>query len=302
MGKSRWIRLRSTSALLVGASLCVRIVEPSLASAAEPDELFPRTAACEAPSAATLVERAFAQILDLEAAILVETVTRGPGSENESRSRFWLCRRRFGPEEVRVMVATLPVEDPSAMRILEIGEGGQRRSRLFAERTSTRPATTDFLLTDPFLGTFSDRPASEIRANLSELVRDHEIISRQTVLPETEAAEGQLSEGERVERIGLQAIETRQYERVEILIAGEDPPLVLEYRYFERGEREPTRVASVPREQMVSFEGRILPGRMLYRDRVQQTETEVQLRYQTIPGDVRETLFLESTFYRAPLP
>ena len=262
------------------------------AQAIELDDVFPRAERSRPqPSAEELVRAAFDNLFGFDVAVRVESLTRQAGTVT-ARLRFWLCRKRFGPDTTRVVVATRDdTADPRPTRMLQIDRGqGRIRSRLYAPQVDPEPMSTSYRLTDPFLGAFSDRDAPEVRADLSELVRAHEIVS----LDLTRMGDAA------VHRVGLRPLSARRYERVELLIAV-DEPLILEYRYFEIGDPRASRVAQAPRAEMRTFEGHVLPGRMLYQDRIQQTETELTLRYEPLPNE-GDALFMESSFHRAPMP
>jgi hypothetical protein len=129
-----------------------------------------------------------------------------------------------------------------------------------------------------------------VRADLVGL-RTYEILSRS----HTEI------EGKSAHLITLRPLASAGYERVELVIAA-DVPVILEYRYYERGDTAPARVARAPRSEMKEMKGRWLPGKMFYRDRVLETETEVRLTHTLIDSTTTpDALFMDSSFYREPI-
>jgi hypothetical protein len=192
---------------------------------------------------------------------------------------------------MRMLLVTLGPAAVSGCRLLQVDEGsGPGRAWVFAPQVDAQPIDTNYRITDPFLGTLSDRAPAEVRANLCSLARGYEIVSRRFV--QRGAAT--------VQQLGLRPLAAPQLESVELSLELERP-WILEYRYFERGDAQPARVALAPREALREFDGRLLPGRMLYRDRIQGTETELTLRYEPLPADA-ELLFAESTFHRMRIP
>ncbi len=265
------------------------VLAPWSAQAGAPsvDALFPEVEVARAAEPAErTVRSAFDALFGFEGVVHVESVERGSDGRSE-HLRFRLYRKRF-EGGMRVMLATLEPAAVRGRRVLEVEDGSARgRAWIFAPQVDARPIDTDYRITDPFLGTLSDRAPSEVRANLSGLARGYEIIARRFVRRETAV----------LQQIGLRPLAARQFESVELSIDLERP-WILEYRYFERGDSQPARVVLVPRDALLEFEGRMLPGRMLYRDRIQNTETALTLRYEPLPESDTELLFLQSTFYR----
>jgi hypothetical protein len=189
-------------------------------------------------------------------------------------------------------VTSLAPERVKGMRVLEIAgdRGSSRRSLVWVPSIGGEAITTRYRLTDPFLGTFSDRDAATVRADLVGL-RTYEILSR----AHTEV------DGKPAHLITLRPLASAGFERVELVIAS-DVPVILEYRYYERGDTAPARVARAPRNEMYDVKGRWLPGKMYYRDRVLETETEVRLKHTLIDStNTPDALFMDSSFYREPI-
>jgi len=240
-------------------------------------------------SAETIIEAAFNNLFGFDTEVRVETVTTRAGAEPE-RAAFCLHRKRFA-DTTRTLVTSLAPERVKGMRVLEIAaDRGARRSLVWVPSIGGEAITTRYRLTDPFLGTFSDREASTVRADLVGL-RTYEILSRS----HTDV------EGKPAHLITLRPLASAGYERVELVVAS-DVPVILEYRYYERGDTAPARVARAPRSEMYDVKGRWLPGKMFYRDRVLETETEVRLTHTLIDSTTTpDALFMDSSFYREPI-
>lgn len=262
-------------------------------TAADLDAVFPAAESlAPAPSAEEVVRASFANLFDFDGVVRIES-TRTPAGGEAQRSRSSLYRKRFEGSVQRVLIVARELDPPGpGMRLLEVTDAsGPQRARLFAPRITPTPVPTQYRITDPFLGSFSDRPPGEDRADLSSLVRAYEIIGREP---------GTL-DGEIVDRITLRPRGSRGVEQVELWIA-RDAPVILEYRYFEGGSAEPARIVRVPRDAMLEFEGRLLPGEMLYDDRIDGTLTRLRVGYETLSSSLGDAPFMESTFHRVSLP
>ena len=284
----RRARLRGRACTLLAVLLCAR---PT--GAAEFDEVFPATGATDPlASAESILAAAFSNLFEFDGGTRIESTQTTRDGETR-QSSFRIYRKTVSPSELRVLIATDDPEAPDQeMRMLEVIEDRRRqRARLFAPRVDAVPVATTYRLTDPFLGTFSNKPPEEVRSDLSALARAYEIIGR---------GPGTL-DGAEVDRITVRPLGTRSLERIELRVAL-DAPLILEYRYFEVGSPEAARVARVPRDQMRPFQDRLLPGVVIYEDRLDQSTTRVVLRYEALPGGLGDAPFMESTFHRAALP
>ena len=257
------------------------------------DEVFPVARPNQAEATAqVVVADAFANLFDFEGAARVES-TQQATSGRAQRSVFEIYRKSLRAGERRVLIVTADPEVPAQrIRMLEVSlSGTPSRTRVFIPRIRPEPMNTSYRITDPFLGTSSNLPAEEVRADLVALARAYEIVARES---------GDL-EGEPVDRITIRPLAARRVERVELWLA-RDAPLILEYRYYEGDDPAPARVVRVPRAEMVAFAGRVLPGLMLYEDRLDGTVTRLELRYAALPPELGEAPFLESSFHRAVLP
>ncbi len=301
-GRGHTCGLRSLAPAPFGASwlcrgcaiaLVVCGVRVAPVGAVELDRLFPSEGAT-APvvSAEALVEAAFSNLFELDGEIRVEA-TQAVRDGETTTSSFRVFTKSFEQGIRRMLIVTPDPESvDQQMRMLEVTQGDeQQRARLFVPRLDSQPMATRFRITDPFLGAFSNLPPEEVRADLNSLVRSHEIVSREP---------GDLA-GIEVDRITLRPRAGRGLERVELWIE-RSQALILEYRYFEGTDSVPARVVQAPREEMQPFAGRIVPGMMLYEDRVNQISTRVRLEYESLPPEMSDDPFMESTFYRAILP
>ena len=258
----------------------------------ELEDVFPGYRAAETPVAAeTLVRSALGNLFDVDVALFVEGETVREG-QAPAEIRFWSYRKHEPDGTHKVFLATLEPDGREGVRLLQVDRDRTRsRAWVYSPEASSDPVRTDYRLTDPFLGTFSDLDPAEIRANLSGLRSGYEILGRESV-------DGG---GSDLHRMTLRSLATRAYERLELVVATR-PERVLAFEFFEGPSPEAARTILAPRESFVSFEGRLLPGRLLYTDRLQRTKTRLRVRYLPIPKEVGEAPFLEFTFHEVPLP
>ncbi len=101
-------------------------------------------------------------------------------------------------------------------------------------------------------------------------------------------------EGEAIYRIGGALVRKGNYSRVEFDIAQSDSA-ILATRYYKRGEQQPFRVLEAPRSAMVEQGGHVLPTRLLARDVLRGTETEVLITGFRINASISDRIFTVAT-------
>lgn len=102
---------------------------------------------------------------------------------------------------------------------------------------------------------------------------------------------------EPVWKIGAKPLEDFSYTRVEFVVAVADHA-ILESRYFKRDGEDPFRVITTRRSDMVAQRGHVLPTRMLVRNSMRGTTTEVVFRDLVVGPEIDDTLFSVSTLER----
>ena len=80
------------------------------------------------------------------------------------------------------------------------------------------------------------------------------------------------------------------YERVVFAVARSDW-VILETRYFKRGEETPFRVITASRGAMVEHDGHVIPTRMTVRNHARGTRTEVTFKDLRINPPIDNHLF-----------
>ena len=103
--------------------------------------------------------------------------------------------------------------------------------------------------------------------------------------------------GEPVWRIGAKPLGDFSYARVEFVVAVADHA-ILESRYFKRDSEAAFRVVTTKRSDMMEQRGHVLPTRMLVRNSIRGTSTEVVFRDLVVDPDIDDMLFSVSTLER----
>jgi outer membrane lipoprotein-sorting protein len=80
------------------------------------------------------------------------------------------------------------------------------------------------------------------------------------------------------------------YDRVVFAVARSDW-VILETRYFKRGEESPFRVITAPRHAMVAHDGHVIPTRLTVRNHARGTSTEVTFNDLRINPPIDDHLF-----------
>lgn len=119
-----------------------------------------------------------------------------------------------------------------------------------------------------------------------------------------------LVESKRTARIGIDPVFliaarprlASGYDRIEFIIAVSDYAL-LESRYYKKGARRPFRVVEAPRNSMTTFDGHVLPKRIVVRSLEAGTETEIRVEQLAVNPDLDDRLFTaKSLEYGPPIP
>jgi hypothetical protein len=96
--------------------------------------------------------------------------------------------------------------------------------------------------------------------------------------------------GEPVYLIPARPLREFNYERVVFVVARSDW-VILETRYFKRGEEAPFRVITAPRSAMVEHDGHVIPTRLTVRNHARGTKTEVTFKDLQINPPIDDHLF-----------
>ena len=107
----------------------------------------------------------------------------------------------------------------------------------------------------------------------------------------------QSQNGETIWTISAKPLEDFSYDRVEFDVAAADHA-ILESRYYKRKSDTPFRVITMARSDMVEQGGHVLPTRMVVRNSMRGTSTEVLFRDLVVSPDIDDRLFSISTLER----
>ena len=103
--------------------------------------------------------------------------------------------------------------------------------------------------------------------------------------------------GEPAWTISAKPLEDFSYDRVEFVVAATDQA-ILESRYYKRNSDRPYRTITMDRSDMVEQEGYVLPTRMMVRNSMRGTSTEVVFRNLVVGPEIDDRLFSISTLER----
>lgn len=216
------------------------------------------------------------------------SVERTRSTGGVERSAF-LLERRDVPGGRGVLVVSLEPAEERGNRVLQISyDDGREETFVFVPRLRTDPLEARYRLAEPFLVRWHSVPRDEPRRAVA-LPADYEILGFTPI--ETR--------GERGYGLSVRSLVPRGYDRIELDVAGDDLA-VLERRYYVGSSARPTLVARVKREDLISFDGRTVPSRIVYDDRAQGARIEVRARYAPLPED-SAALFSPSTFHVVPI-
>ena len=109
-----------------------------------------------------------------------------------------------------------------------------------------------------------------------------------------EALETADFEGEAVYVIRGALIRKGNYSRVEFVIAQSDGAILVN-RYYKRGKETPYRVVTVPRATIVRHDGHVLPTRLIVRDELRGSTTEVLIRNLRVNPPLDDRIFTVAT-------
>ncbi len=97
-------------------------------------------------------------------------------------------------------------------------------------------------------------------------------------------------QGEPVYLVKARPLRDFNYDRVVFAVARSDW-VILETRYFKRGEQSPFRVITAPREAMVAHDGHVIPTRLTVHNHARGTKTEVTFEDLRINPPIDDHLF-----------
>jgi len=272
-------------AAAVGWTVAGLLVAASPALAWDIGDFFPPQKRSESPTAAALLERAREQ-LRADGQSRIE-ITRQAASGEVERQVFVMLRRKVGDSQ-RIITEELTVDRTGPWRMLLIEEPG-RRSRAFAFVRQIRPEpfSTTFRLADPLLCTWYD---SEDGA------ADGQPASTQILSQRPGSIDG-----ERVYWLTVEPGELRRFHHSELAIAASDQAILEERHFLAPRDKEAELVVRLPRAQMVSVEGRVLPGAAVYQDRGTGETVRVELTHAPLPLDLGRDSFSPEAFHRSVL-
>jgi hypothetical protein len=175
-------------------------------------------------------------------------------------------------------------------RVLQLNyDDGREEAYAFVQSIGGEPTRARYRIADPFLGTWQEIGDAEPPREMLALV-DQEVLG----------VEPRQVEGEAAYQVTVRPLAPRGYDRSELLIARDDYA-ILECREYLPRATTPALIAVSPRAAMVRFGDHLVPGRMRYRDLVDNSEIEVTLRHEPLP-EGSDALFFPRTFHRIPLP
>jgi hypothetical protein len=288
--------MRSASPCTRAAALWIALALAATAGAASAQtvdvrDVFAGQKIVPMPTAEQVLERALDNLFGFDASISI-VAKRRESSGRIGTSEFLVQRKRTQGAQ-RLLVVSVRPANVRGTRVLQVNyDDGREETFAYvpsANAASDEPMRARYRLSEPFLGTWyeigqQDETPTELLA-LSE----YEVVGFEP---------GEL-ENEPIYKVTLRPLAGRGYDWSEFLIARKDY-VILEHRhYFARGQG-PALVAAVPRSAMVSFEDRLVPQRMRYRDLLENAEIEVTLRH-TALQEGSDALFFPRTFHRFPL-
>lgn len=103
--------------------------------------------------------------------------------------------------------------------------------------------------------------------------------------------------GEPTWTISAKPLEDFSYDRVEFDVAASDHA-ILESRHYKRKSDTPFRIITTDRSDMIEQAGHVLPTRMVVRNSMRGTSTEVVFRDLVVSPDIDDRLFSISTLER----
>jgi hypothetical protein len=262
------------------------------APAAPAQTLDPRAVFASESRAATIgaeeiLRCALDNLFGFDAAIVLEIERRSAQGAADA-SQLLLQRRRLRGARRLLAVSVLP---PAVRgnRMLQINhDDGREETFAFVSALGGEPMRAPYRLAEPFLATWYAIGAGEPAAGMRALA-EYEILG---FTPMSSADEDSYA-------LSLRSIAPRGYDRTELVVARSDCA-ILEQRQYLSGSSTPALIAAAPRAFMTFFGDRIVPGRISYRDRLQDAEIEVRLRYAPL-SEGSDALFLPGTFHRVPL-
>jgi hypothetical protein len=272
--------------------LCVASVlalaAPARAQIVEPRAVFTRSAPASTPSGEEVLRRALDNLFGFDAAIGLEIERKVAGGAPEL-SEFMFQRLRAREAERLLSVSVRPSK-VRGNRVLQVSyDDGREETYAFVPSMGSEPVRVRYRLAEPFLATWyqigANEPSAETRA-----LADYELL----------AFEPTSTAGEPAYRLLVRSIVPRGYDRTELFVARSDFA-VLEQRQYTSRSAEPVLVAQTERADLVRFGESTVPARIRYRDRVQNAEIEVRLRYSAL-AENSNPLFFPTTFHRAALP
>jgi hypothetical protein len=96
--------------------------------------------------------------------------------------------------------------------------------------------------------------------------------------------------GERVHRLTLEPLFDSAYARADLFVEPRDFA-IREVHYYRRGSRRPYKRMTAPVDEMVRFDGRVLPGRWIIRDYERDTETDLSFTDIAVDPPLEDGMF-----------
>jgi len=226
------------------------------------------------PSPEQILDRAFTNQYDVDTTSTVDLVIRNDSGQ-ERRRRFESASKIIEDRLHSIGRLTYPGY-LRGMTILQIETDGQSHdafvylpSMRAVRRITTAQRGDAFFGTDVTYEDLERRRAS-----------DYEVLG-------IEATE---VEGEATFLIRAEPLTRVSYDEVHFSIAASDS-VILEARYFKRGEPDPYRIISAPRTGMHEAGGHILPTRLIVQNRSRGTTTEVTYHDLRVNPEIDDRLF-----------
>jgi hypothetical protein len=269
----------------VCAALSVLITFP--APAAELKDLYPDAPGPAAPTPAReAVGRAFDNLFGLSSMMSIVHLRTGADGQT-TRSQFRVLRRQMDGSR-RILTESLAPAEIEGTRVLQIDRpDGSQENFAFVRTLNREPFRTQYRMADPFLCTWYEGITGPGQMAL-RAQSEYEVLSRR--MDEVD--------GEPVYRVLIRPMASRGFDRVELAIAVRDFA-ILEYRNFlEPKDTEPTLVARTARVAMIAMDGHLLPTRMRYEDRANESRIDVEVTHTPLPPEMPAAMFEPRSFHR----
>lgn len=224
------------------------------------------------------LERAFANRYDCDTTAQIELIMRD-GRGGERRRLFDTVSKRIDGR-LRSIGRLLEPVHLRGMTIMTIEVPGQSEETFVylpsmrkVRRISSAQRADSFLGSDITYEDFERRRVADFEI---ESVREEEVT------------------GEPALRIRARPVRPQSYEFVDFVVARSDQA-ILATDYFKRGASEPFRTLEAPRPDMVRAAGHVLPTRLLARNALRGTMTEIVITDLQVNPEIDDRLFSVGT-------